>query len=181
MGFPVVVKAAARDLPHKSDAGAVVLGVPGPDEAAAAFTRVVTAARGAGAHAEGAIVQRQAEPGTELIVGVRREPELGLCLVAGLGGVQAELLGDVARRLLPLRAGDARAMLDELRLAPVLHGHRGAPGADLDAVARAVEGVAAAAAALGPDLEALEVNPLIARPDGVVAVDALLLFRNGGR
>ncbi len=181
MGFPVVVKAAARDLPHKSDAGAVVLGVQGPDEAAAAFARVVAAARDAGASAEGAIVQRQAEPGTELIVGVRREPELGLCLVAGLGGVQAELLGDVARRLLPLREGDARAMLDELRLAPVLRGHRGAPGADLDAVARAVEGVAAAAAALGPDLDAIEVNPLIARPEGAVAVDALLLFRNGGR
>jgi succinyl-CoA synthetase beta subunit len=72
-------------------------------------------------------------------------------------------------------------MLDELRLSPLLHGHRGAPGADLDAVAAAIEGVAAAAQAVGPDLEALEVNPLIARPDGVVAVDALLLLRNGGR
>jgi hypothetical protein len=71
-------------------------------------------------------------------------------------------------------------MLDELRLAPLLHGHRGRPGADLEAVAAAVEGVAAAAAALGPELEAIEVNPLIARPDGVTAVDALLLFRNGG-
>jgi hypothetical protein len=116
-----------------------------------------------------------------MIVGVRREAELGLCLVAGLGGVQAELLGDVARRLLPLAEGDARAMLDELRLSPLLHGHRGAPGADLGAVAAAIEGVAAAAEAVGPDLEALEVNPLIARPDGVVAVDALLLLRNGGR
>ena len=63
----------------------------------------------------------------------------------------------------------------------MLHGHRGAPGADLEAIARAIEGVAAASAALGPDLDAIEVNPLIARPDGVVAVDALLLFRNGGR
>jgi succinyl-CoA synthetase beta subunit len=72
-------------------------------------------------------------------------------------------------------------MLDELRLSPLLHGHRGAPGADLGAVAAAIEGVAAAAEAVGPDLEALEVNPLIARPDGVVAVDALLLLRNGGR
>jgi hypothetical protein len=116
-----------------------------------------------------------------MIVGVRREPRLGLCLVVGLGGVQAELLGDVARRLLPLRAGDARAMLDELRLAPLLHGHRGRPGADLEALAAAVESVAAAAEALGPDLDAVEVNPLIARPDGALAVDALLLFRDGGR
>jgi succinyl-CoA synthetase beta subunit len=72
-------------------------------------------------------------------------------------------------------------MLDELRLAPLLHGHRGAPAADLDAVAAAIEGVAAASAALGPDLDAIEVNPLLARPDGAVAVDAVLLFRNGGR
>jgi acyl-CoA synthetase (NDP forming) len=180
LGAPVVVKAAARDLPHKSDAGAVVLDVRGPDAAAAAFEAVSSAARAAGAAVEGAVVQGQAAPGIEMIVGVRREPQLGLCLVAGLGGVQAELLGDVARRLLPLREGDARAMLDELRLAPLLHGHRGRPGADLEAVAAAVEGVAAAAAALGPELEAIEVNPLIARPDGVTAVDALLLFRNGG-
>jgi acyl-CoA synthetase (NDP forming) len=181
LGAPLVVKAAARDLPHKSDAGAVVLGVGGPDEAAEAFGRVVGAARGAGAEPEGVIVQRQEAPGIEVIVGVRRDPELGLCLVAGLGGVQAELLGDVARRMLPLHEGDARAMLDELRLAPLLHGHRGAPGADLEALAGAIEGVAAASAALGPSLEAIEANPVLARPDGAVAVDALLLFRKGGR
>jgi acyl-CoA synthetase (NDP forming) len=179
MDGPVVVKAAARDLPHKSDAGAVVLGVRGPEPAGEAFARVVEAARAAGAAVEGAIVQEQAAAGIELIVGVRREPQLGLCLVAGLGGVQAELLGDVARRLLPLREGDARAMLGELRLAPLLRGHRGEPGVDLGAVEDAIEGVAAAAAALGADLETVEVNPLIARPDGAVAVDALLLFRNG--
>jgi hypothetical protein len=63
----------------------------------------------------------------------------------------------------------------------LLHGHRGAPGADLEALAGAIEGVAAASAALGPDLEAIEANPLLARPDGAVAVDALLLFRNGAR
>jgi acetyltransferase len=71
-------------------------------------------------------------------------------------------------------------MLDDLRLAPLLHGHRGRPGVDLGAVARAIEAIAALAATLGPDLDALEVNPLVAHPDGVTAVDALLLLRTGG-
>jgi acyl-CoA synthetase (NDP forming) len=180
IGCPVAVKASARDLLHKSDAGAVVVGVADTDAARRAFMQVMDAARAAGAAVDGAIVQQQARPGLELIVGVRREPELGLCLVAGLGGVQAELLGDVSRRLLPLGTGESRGMLDDLRLAPLLHGHRGRPGVDLGAVARAIEAIAALAATLGPDLDALEVNPLVAHPDGVTAVDALLLLRTGG-
>ena len=180
LAFPVVVKASARDLPHKSDAGAVVLDVATPAAAAAAAQRVTSAAREAGAALEGVLVQEQAAPGVETIIGVRRDPELGLVALAGLGGVQAELLRDVSRRLLPLREGEARAMLEELRLAPLLRGYRGRPGVDLDAVARAVEAVARLAPRLGPELDAIEVNPLIARPDGVTAVDALLLFRTGG-
>jgi len=180
LGGSVVVKASARDLLHKSDAGAVAVGVTGPEDAARAHDRVVAAARAAGATPEGSIVQPLAAEGVELIVGARHDPVLGPVLVVGPGGLLAELVGGPARRMLPLRPGEARAMLKELRIAPLLDGYRGASPADLDAAAKAIEGVAAAATALGDALDALEVNPLLVHPAGAgaTAVDGLLLLRS---
>ena len=173
----LVVKASARDLLHKSDVGAVLVGVRGPDEAAAAHEHVVAAAAAAGATPEGSIVQARAPEGVELIVGARRDPVLGPVLVVGPGGLSAELAPQVARRMLPLCRGEARQMLDELAVSPLLRGYRGAPEGDLEAAAAAIEGLAAAALALGDRLEAVEVNPLLVHPraKGATAVDALLL------
>ena len=180
---PLVVKASARDLLHKSDAGAVVVGVSGPGEAAAAHERVVEAARAAGAAPEGSVVQAMAPAGVELIIGARRDPVLGPVLVVGPGGLLAELAPQVSRRMLPLRSGEARAMLDELLVTPLLHGYRDAPEADLHAAAEAIEGVAAVALAAGERLEAVEVNPLLVHPrgEGATAVDALLLQADIGQ
>jgi acetate---CoA ligase (ADP-forming) len=176
---PVVVKAAARDLEHKSDAGAVIVGVEGPGAASAAHRDVVDAARAAGAHPEGSLVQPLADAGFELIAGVRRDPELGAVAVVAPGGLAAELGGDVALRLLPLRRGEADAMLRELRVFPLLEGRRG-PAHDVEAAAGAIEALAALGLALGHRLEALEVNPLIVHRagHGVTAVDALILTRD---
>ena len=172
---PLAVKAAARDLLHRSDVGGVVLGVRSPAEAAAAHRSVVEAALRAGATPEGSIVQELAPVGVELIVGARRDPEFGLVLVVGLGGVTAELENDTARRMLPLREGEAEAMLRELRAFPLLEGYRGRPGADLAAAVRAIEALAGFSVSLGDGLEAVEINPLIVGPDGAIAVDALIL------
>jgi acyl-CoA synthetase (NDP forming) len=172
---PVAVKAAARDLLHRSDAGAVVLGVSSGAEAAAAHTRVVEAARAVGATPEGSVVQQMSPAGVELIVGARRDPEFGPVLVVGMGGVTAELQADVSRRLLPLREGEALAMLQELRTFALLAGYRGTPAGDVAGAARAIDGIARLAVALGDRLEAIEVNPLIVGPDGAVAVDALFI------
>jgi acetate---CoA ligase (ADP-forming) len=172
---PLAVKAAARDLLHRSEAGGVVLGVRGPDDAAAAHQRVVEAALAAGATPEGSIVQEMAAPGVELICGARRDPEFGPVLVVGLGGITAELERDVARRMLPLHEGEAEAMLRELRGFPLLDGYRGSPPADIAAAARAIEAIAGCALALGDGLEAVEVNPLIVNQDGAIAVDALIM------
>lgn len=161
LGGRLAVKAAARDLPHKAAAGAVVLGVEGEDACAAAFAHVVEAARAVGAAPEGAVVQVQAEPGRELIVGVRRDPLFGPVLVVGDGGTGVEEHGRMARRLLPLAPGEA----DELAAALGTH--------EAAATIRAVE---ALALALGDRLEALEVNPLIVRNGSATAVDALVLF-----
>jgi succinyl-CoA synthetase beta subunit len=162
LGGHVVVKAAARDLPHKGAAGAVVLDVEGAGACAAAFEQVFAAARAAGANPDGVVVQRQAEPGRELIVGVRRDAQFGPVLVVGEGGIGVEERGRVMRRLLPLAVGEAA------ELAEALGG-----GADVEA---AIRGVQALALALGEELEAVELNPLIVDGAGAgTAVDALLL------
>jgi succinyl-CoA synthetase beta subunit len=122
---------------------------------------VVAAARAAGATPEGTVVQRQAAPGRELIVGVRRDPVFGPVLAIGAGGLQVEQVAAVTRRLLPLADGEAAALAAAL----------GAPAAE-----HAIRGVADLALALGRRLEALEVNPLIVGDEAAVAVDALLLL-----
>jgi acetate---CoA ligase (ADP-forming) len=169
------VKASVRDLAHKSAAGAVALDV-GSGEAPEAHRRVVEAARAAGASPDGALVQAMAAPGVETIVGARRDPALGPVVLVGLGGTLAESLDDAVVRALPLGSGEAEAMIDDLRGRALLDGGPGVAPADRAALARAIEGMAALAEALGPDLEALEVNPLIVHADGATCVDALLLF-----
>ena len=159
------VKASARDLAHKSAVGAVALDV-GPEEAPEAHRRVVEAARAAGVTPDGALVQAMAAPGVETIVGARRDPALGPVVLVGLGGTLAESLDDAVVRALPLGSGEAEAMIDDLRGRALLDGRPGGPAADRAALARAIEGMAALADALGPDLEALEVNPLVVHPEG---------------
>jgi hypothetical protein len=144
---------------------------------AAAHDEVVAAAKRAGATPEGSIVQAFAPAGVELIVGARRDPVLGPVLVVAPGGTLAELIGGAARRMLPLHAGEARAMLDELRIAPLLRGYRGGAAADLDAAAAAIEALAQLAVACGDAVADVEINPLVVHPagEGVTAVDGLLL------
>jgi acyl-CoA synthetase (NDP forming) len=161
LGGRVVVKAAARDLPHKASVGAIALGLA-PDACTAAFERVVAAARTAGVTPEGVVVQRQVTPGRELIVGARRDALFGPVLVVGEGGAGVEERARVTRRLLPLGRGEAAELVDGL-----------GGGAAVEA---AIRGVEALALALGDALEAVEVNPLIVDDaGGATAVDALLL------
>ncbi len=175
-GGPVAIKALARDLAHKSDAGAVVLNVSGGAAAATAHERVVAAASAVGATVEGSVVEPMAEPGFELIVGARTDPDFGPVLVVGPGGIAAELSKDVSRRLLPLREGEAVQMLRELRCFPLLDGYRGLPLADVAAAAAAIEAFGQLALAIGDRLEAVEANPLLVHQDGAgaTAVDGLI-------
>jgi acetate---CoA ligase (ADP-forming) len=107
----------------------------------------------------------------ELLLGVVRDPQFGPLVVVGFGGIYVEILDDTATRLAPLSATEALAMLDELRMAPVLHGVRGEPPVDLGALAHTISRFAALAADVA-DLREIELNPLMVGPDGVMAVDA---------
>ncbi|MEV5744953.1 acetate--CoA ligase family protein [Microbispora rosea] len=178
-GYPVVLKAAAEGLGHKSDIGGVRLGLSGARDVERAYREVVAAAAAVpGAGRVGALVQPQRGGGVELLVGVVRDPAWGLTLAVGLGGIWVEALRDTALRVLPVDAAEVRRALDELRGAALLRGARGTEPADLDAVAAVVARVAAFAGSLGDGLESLEINPLLVRGSHVEALDALITWRD---
>jgi acyl-CoA synthetase (NDP forming) len=167
IGYPVVLKTADPAIAHKSDVRGVILGIPGPAELARAYADL-SARLG-----PSALVCENVSAGTELAVGIAPDPDLGPLIVVGAGGVLVESLADRAVALPPVDERTAMQMISELRVHRLLSGVRGAPPADLAAVARAVASVSALAVDLGDRLLALDVNPLICGPDGAVAVDAL--------
>jgi hypothetical protein len=169
LGWPVALKTASPAVAHKSDVGGVRLGLAGEAELRAAWAELAAALGPA------TLVAAMAPPGVELALGVVRDPQFGPLVMVAAGGVLVELLRDRRFALAPLGQRAAAAMLDRLAVRSLLDGVRGAAPADLDAVAAAVARLSVLAADLGEELDALDVNPLIAGPDGCVAVDALVL------
>lgn len=177
LGYPVVVKLSADEVEHKSDIGGVQLRLN--DEAAVreAYTVVTAAGRLAGVQDPAALVQPQREEGTELIVGVVRDPVWGQVLAVGLGGVWVEVVKDTSLHLLPVSREQVKEGLLSLRGHAVLDGVRGGLPADLDAITDVVVRIADLAVRLEPLLESLEVNPLQVRGDRVEALDALIVWK----
>lgn len=169
---PFALKAVG--LLHKSDAGGVHLHLPDEDAVAEAF-RAMRARLGDMPYA----VEEMADlrDGIELIVGVRRDPRFGPVAVVGVGGVHAEVLADVAFALAPVDARRAAELLRGLRSAPLLAGARGRPPVDVDAAAHAITALTAVAAA-HPEIAEIEVNPLLVRPTGALALDARAVPEN---
>lgn len=175
IGFPVVLKGVSRVVVHKSDLGLVRLNLA--DEAAvrdafaAVTTALDTAAPGA---AEGCVVQEMARGEAELFLGATNDPQFGPMVLAGAGGVLVEFLQDVRTVPAPISPAGARAVIEDLRVAPLLHGLRGRPAADVAVAAEALSRLSWLVADLGPRLAELDVNPLILRAagQGVIAVDA---------
>ena len=171
IGYPVVLKTGQPGIAHKSDAGGVVLGIGDPAGLAAAYAEM------AGRLGPRVLVCETAGPGTELALGITRDPGLGPLVVIGAGGLLVEFLADRAVALPPVDAAQALCMLGRLRVAGLLAGVRGQPAADTGAIAGAVVAVSAIARELGDQLEALDINPLICGPGGAVAVDVLAVRR----
>lgn len=177
-GHAVALKLDAVDLPHKSDLGFVRLGLAGDDDVRAAADDLFTAARRHGVDARGLLVEPMADAGIELIVGMRRDPAFGPAVLVGIGGILAEILDDVAIRLAPVGIDQAAAMLDDLRGARLLDGARGRPPVDRPAIAELIAGLSRLAIER-PDIAEVDLNPVIASPDGAVAVDALVVLDAG--
>jgi acetyltransferase len=173
LGGPVALKIVSPDVSHKTEAGGVRLGLPSPDavrEAAARMREAVRAAR-PGARVEGFVVQAMASPGRELLLGMVRDPQFGPLVVTGLGGIYVEVLRDTVTRLAPVTPVEADAMLDALRAAPLLRGVRGEAPVNRAALVDVIVRFSRLAVDAGA-LAELELNPLVAGPEGAVAVDA---------
>ena len=180
IGLPVAVKIASADFPHKSDAGLVVLGVDSLDKVEQTAQTVLERARAANPNAviDGVEVQQMVTGGTEMIVGVLRDPTLGLAVMVGTGGVFTEVLADTAVRPLPLDETDAYEMVRSLKGSPLLDGARGRPPADVDALVQVIMSTAHLATALGDRLTELDLNPVVVldRGRGAVVVDQLMIL-----
>lgn len=173
LGYPVVLKAAG--LLHKSDASGVAVGLAGEEELERAFARM----RALGSAESSVEEQAQLERGAELIVGVRRDVRFGPIALVGLGGVYAELLSDVAVALAPVEEAEAEELLRSLKGAPLLLGARGRSPVDLAAAARAAAALSRLAAAR-PEIEEIEINPLLVTPEGALGLDARVVLREKG-
>lgn len=169
LGYPVALKACAAGLAHKSDVGAVALGLSSPADVRRAYARIRRMA------AEGVLVSPMRRGGHELLAGVTVDATFGPVLAVGLGGIWVEALRDVAMRVLPIDSSDAHEMLGELRAAPLLRGGRGEATVDLDRLAEVLLRLSQAVALVGPSLQALEVNPLWCRGDQVEGLDVLVV------
>jgi acetate---CoA ligase (ADP-forming) len=174
-GRPVALKLEATGLAHKSDHGGVVLGLSGDDAVYAAALAILDGGRRRGFDVRGLLVEPMAEPGIELIVGLRRDPQFGPVVLVGLGGILAEVLDDIAVRLAPITPRVAMSMLDDLRGARILDGVRGRPAADRAAIAAMLVSLGRLGASRS-DLLEVDCNPVIATPEGVIAVDALVVL-----
>ena len=182
IGYPVALKADSPDILHKTEAGVIRLGLTDAAQVKAAYADIMSnaaAAAPAGAVINGALVQEMVSGGVEVIVGVSYDAQLGPTLLFGVGGVMVEVYNDVALRLCPITRSEALEMINQVKGSRLLHGFRGTPPADIDALAAALVSVSQLAVNLEGTLSELDINPLMVLPagQGIKAADALAVFR----
>lgn len=180
-GGRVVVKIVSPDILHKTEAGGVRVGLSGAEETAEAARGILASAKAKAPHAkiEGLTVAPMESGVAECVIGVQRDPAFGPVVMFGLGGVHVEALRDVTFRAAPIDEAEARRMIGEVRALRLLTHPRGAAPADIGALARLVAQVSVFAAEHADALETLDLNPVIAKPEGegVSIVDALVIGR----
>ncbi len=182
IGYPVVVKAVSDDIPHKSEYGLVKVGLADEAAVTAAWAELEANVKKVGKPVKlaGFVVQEMVKDGIEMFAGVSRDPDFGLTLAVGFGGIEIEITRDFALRPLPLREGDAEAMLAELKGAARLGAIRGKPPADVKSLAQAIYGLADFVAANGDQIAEIDLNPIKLMPEGkgAIVVDALIVPKN---
>ena len=182
LGLPVVLKIVSPDILHKSDVGGVRVGLATEAAVREAYEAVVARVRAAAPHAriDGCLVAPMVRGGVETIIGVTRDHTFGPVVMFGLGGIFVEALGDVSFRVAPFDVTQAHRMIDEIRGRKVLDGLRGAPPADVGALAQALATLSGFAAAHRAHLLSVEANPFIVLERGAVALDAVIEVASRG-
>jgi acetate---CoA ligase (ADP-forming) len=181
LGYPCVLKVASVDIPHKTEFGALRLGLENKESVQKAYDEMLASVgtKKPYARIEGILVQKQIK-GVECLLGISRDEQLGPTMVIGLGGVFVEILKDVAIRIPPITAAEARRALESLKGSAIFSGVRGAPPADIEALADMAARLSWLAYDLGNDIAEMDLNPVVVLPagQGAFAVDALLVTRN---
>jgi acyl-CoA synthetase (NDP forming) len=184
IGYPVTMKVMSRDIMHKTEAKVVKVGCPTPSAVRQAYGELQESARAIvpTPRVSGVLISETCEFLAEAIVGVRRDPTFGLVMACGPGGVLAELIGEVAVRVLPIGRKDALAMISETRLGALLNGWRGSPKGDASALAHLLCSLSDLCAPAAPYLESLDLNPVavLAKEDGVKILDAGIWLAEDG-
>jgi len=178
LGGRVALKVCSPQILHKTDAGGVKLGLLGDRQVEGAFREIVENALRYKPRADirGCVVSPMAEPGTEVIIGTKVDPQFGPVLMFGIGGILVEVLNDVVFRVLPVTRRGARRMLSEIRSAPILQGFRGEPPVDQEGLVDLLMTVAEVVEAY-PEIEEMDLNPVIAREKNLSVVDARILLK----
>lgn len=184
IGFPVVLKILSKDILHKSDAGGVKINLKNDDDVRKAFNAIMENAKKYGQEkgisvdlSRGVFISAFADMGTEMIVGVTKDPQFGHALMTGLGGIFVEVLKDVSFRLIPFNEVDAREMLNELKAYKILEGIRGEAPRDVDALVNVMLSVSKMIEE-NPEITELDCNPTFVyeKGKGVLVVDARILI-----
>jgi acyl-CoA synthetase (NDP forming) len=182
VGFPLVMKIQSRDIPHKSEVEGVRVNIATLDQALAAYDALLQSARchRPDATIQGVLVGPMAKKGVEIIVGTMLDATFGAMIMVGLGGITTELYKDVVYRPAPVSAAEAALMLGALKAAPLLDGFRGAPKADVPALAQLMAQISQLAAGFAGDIAEIEINPVLVHPagEGVTIVDALVVRKS---
>jgi acyl-CoA synthetase (NDP forming) len=178
IGYPVVMKVMSADIPHKTEAGVIKLGVRSETELEASFGEIIEKAKKfkADVKIDGVLVQEMAEKGVELIIGMKRDAGFGPVIMFGLGGILVEVFKDVSFRIPPLSLQDAREMIEEIKGSKLLMGYRGMEEMDCEAIASTLMSMAGLSLDLGEEIRELDINPVIVYPKGrgIKVVDALI-------
>ena len=182
LGYPVALKIESPDILHKTEAQGVKLGLADAQAVRLAYGSVIESAHRYQPQVcvDGAIVQAMARGDVELVVGLQNDPAFGVVVMIGLGGIHIEVLKDIAFRKAPVTPAEAGRMLDELRGRALLDGVRGKPPVNRIALAQLVSAVSCLGVAAGSRLQELDLNPVLADADGVIAVDWLLVLKDEG-
>jgi acyl-CoA synthetase (NDP forming) len=178
IGYPVAMKIVSPDIVHKSDIGGVVLSITDAIGVREAYNQIISSVeqKVSDAAIEGVSVQKMAPSGVEIIIGMIKDPQFGPAIMFGMGGFLVEVLRDVSFRLIPVMPIDAAEMIREIKGFPLLKGYRGQPPVNTKHLEEIIVKVSAFIEE-NPQVEELDLNPLVATGSNIVAVDARIVIR----
>lgn len=177
IGLPVALKIASPDIIHKSDSGGVKLGLTNVTQVSNAYNEIISSVRQRfpEVRVEGVSVQKMAPPGVEVIIGMSKDAQFGPVLMFGLGGILVEVLKDVSFRIVPVTKRDAAEMIREIKGYPLLQGYRGQEPANIPSLEGLIVKVSEFVEQ-NPQIRELDLNPVFAYKDGIMAVDARIIL-----